>query len=74
MYFGTLTERMRRFREEVLNASPKVCAERALLTTESYKAHQDMPVVLKRAYMMKNILENMSIYIEDETLLAGNQA
>ena len=74
MYFGTLTERMRRFREDVLNASPKVCAERALLTTESYKAHQDMPVVLKRAYMMKNILENMSIYIEDETLLAGNQA
>ena len=74
MYFGTLTERMQRFREKVLTAAPKVCAERALLTTESYKAHQDMPVVLKRAYMMKNILENMSIYIEDETLLAGNQA
>ena len=74
MYFGKLTERMEHFREEVLTASPCVCAQRALLTTESYKAHQDMPVVLKRAYMMKNILENMTIYIEDDTLLAGNQA
>ena len=74
MYFGELTERMKHFREEVLSASPCVCAQRALLTTESYKAHQDMPVVLKRAYMMKNILENMTIYIEDDTLLAGNQA
>ena len=60
MYFGQLTERMEHFREEVLTASPCVCAERALLTTESYKAHQDMPVVLKRAYMMKNILENIN--------------
>ena len=47
MYFGELTERMKHFREEVLSASPCVCAQRALLTTESYKAHQDMPVVLK---------------------------
>ena len=72
--FGELSPRMHGFREDLLNARPRICTERALLTTESYKLHADKPVVLKRAYMLKNVLENMSIYIEDQTLLAGNQA
>jgi len=73
-YFGNLTDRMHQFKENLLDAKPYACAERAVLTTESYKKYLDQPVVLKRAYMLKNILENMSIFIEDETLIAGNQA
>lgn len=73
-HFGTLTERMRNFREELLNARPYVCAERAVLTTESYRLHADQPVVLKRAYMLQNILERMTIFIEPQTLIAGNQS
>lgn len=73
-HFGELTPRMRHFREELLNTHPYVCAERAVLTTESYRLHADKPIVLKRAYMLKNILEHMTIYIEPDSLLAGNQA
>lgn len=73
-YFGKLTERMYNFREEVLNAKPYVCVERAMLTTESYKEHGDKPLVIRRAYMLQNILENMSIFIERDTLIAGNQS
>ncbi|QAT60702.1 glycyl radical protein [Acidilutibacter cellobiosedens] len=73
-HFGQLTDRMNHFREEVLNAKPYVCAERAIYTTESYRKYQDKPVILKRAYMLKNILENMTVFIEDDTLLIGNQA
>ena len=73
-YFGTLTPRMKHFREELLDAKPKVCAERAVLTTESYRLHGDKPVILKRAYMLQNILEHMTIYIEEDSILAGNQA
>ena len=73
-HFGSLTERMQAFREEVLDEKPYIAAERAVLATESYKAHQNQPPVMKRALMLKNILEKMSIYIEDKTLLAGNQA
>ena len=73
-HFGSLTERMQAFREEVLDEKPYIDAERAVLATESYKAHQNQPPVMKRALMLKNILEKMSIYIEDKTLLAGNQA
>ena len=72
-HFGALTKRMQAFREEVLEEKPYIDAERALLATEVYKNHQNQPNVIKRALMLQNILANMSIYIEDKTLLAGNQ-
>jgi formate C-acetyltransferase len=34
----------------------------------------DQPLAIRRALMYKNVLEKISIFIEDETLLAGNQA
>lgn len=74
LHFGTLTERMAHYRETVLEEKPYISAERALLTTEAYQKNQSQPVVMKRALMLKNILEKMSIYIEPETLIAGNQA
>ncbi|MBO4887284.1 MAG: glycyl radical protein [Firmicutes bacterium] len=73
-HFGRLTERMQAFREEVLDEKPYVEAERALLVTEVYKANMNQPRVMMRALMLEKILENMTIYIEDKTLIAGNQA
>ena len=73
-HFGALTERMQAFREEVLGEKPYIDAERAVLATQAYKAHLNQPPVMKRALMLENILSHMSIYIEDKTLLAGNQA
>ena len=73
-HFGSLTERMRSFRESVLDKKPYIDAQRAILATEAYKDALHQPPVMKRALMLKNILEKMSIYIEDETLLVGNQA
>ena len=73
-HFGDLTPRMNAFREKVLDEKPYIRAERALLATEAYKKHMNEPVVMKRALMLKNILEHMSIYIENETLIVGNQA
>ena len=73
-HFGSLTERMNAYRESVLEKKPYVDAERALLCTEVYKANRHQPAVMRRALMLKNILEKMTIYIEDETLLVGNQA
>ena len=73
-HFGDLTPRMNEFREKVLDKKPYICAQRALLATEAYKLNQNQPAVMKRALMLKNILEKMSSYIEDETLIVGNQA
>ncbi|MBU9727703.1 glycyl radical protein [Diplocloster modestus] len=72
--FGTSTQRIKNFREKLLAITPAVCTERAVLTTKAYQEHEMDQVVLKRAYMVKEILENMSIFIEPETLIVGNQA
>lgn len=73
-HFGNLTPRMQQFREELLECRPYICAERAVLATQSYKEHADKPITLKRAYTLANILQNMTIFIEPETLIVGNQA
>nr|WP_314639979.1 glycyl radical protein [uncultured Olsenella sp.] len=73
-HFGSLTPRMQAYREEVLDEKPFVDAERAVLCTESYRQTGSQPPVLRRALSFAHILDNMSVYIEDKTLLAGNQA
>lgn len=73
-YFGSLTDRMKAFREEVLDEKPYIDAQRAVLATQVYRENQNQPRVMVRALMLKKILENMSIYIEDKTLIVGNQA
>lgn len=72
--FGELTPRMREFRDELLSAKPRVCVERALITTKTYREHLDKPLAIKRALMLKNVLSGMTIFIEPQTLIAGNQA
>ena len=56
-HFGELTPRMEKFREEVLNKKPYICAERAMLVTEAYMKHKNQPAVMKRVLMLQNILE-----------------
>ena len=73
-HFGELTSRMQSFREEVLDEKPYVDAERAILATQAYRENRNQPRVMVRALMLQKILEGMTIYIEDKTLLAGNQA
>ena len=73
-HFGELTPRMHDFREELLNAKPMVCVERAKITTQTYRENMDQPLAIRRALMYRNVLAGMSIFIEPQTLLAGNQA
>lgn len=73
-YFGSLTDRMKAFREEVLDEKPYIDAQRAVLATQVYRENKNQPRVMVRALMLQKILENMSIYIEDKTLIVGNQA
>ncbi len=73
-YFGNLTPRMEEFRTELLNAKPHVCVERAMITTRVYRQYQDQPLALKRAIMLKEVLAGMTVFIEPQTMIAGNQA
>ena len=63
-HFGTLTERMQAFREEVLDEKPYVDAERAIWATEAYRESLNQPRVMVRALMLQKILEHMTVYID----------
>lgn len=72
--FGPLNPRTASMRERILDTQPTVCTERAILTTKAYRAHEQEQVILRRAYTLDSVLRGMSIYIDPEALLVGNQA
>jgi len=73
-HFGSLGTRAAAIRARLLNTQPAVCTERAVLATNAYRAHEMEQVVLKRAYMLDNVLRNMTITLDPDALLLGNQA
>jgi len=73
-YGGGGYQRVDRVRQNLMDITPIICPERALLITESYQQSEGEPFVLRKAKALANIMANMSIYIEDEQLIVGNQA
>jgi len=53
---------------------PTICAQRAEIITEAFKRTEGEAIVVRRAKAYDSILEKMSIYIEDDMLIVGNQA
>ena len=51
-----------------------ICPERARFFTQSMLVNQADPIIIRRARAFAHVLENMSIYIGDIELFAGNQA
>jgi len=70
----SIAERIKPMREELLGIIPQVCTERAKIYTETYKADEGDPPVLKRAKALATTLDKMSIYIYKDELIVGNQA
>lgn len=75
---STLTEqqlkRIRRLKDESISAEQRVCVQRARYLTEAYKAHVSEPMIKRRAFAFRNILEKIDLFIEEGQLLAGNHA
>ena len=63
-------ERVRRLRNHIL-VKPSVSIERAECFTESYKETEGREPCFRQAYALKKALENISIAIDDDELLAG---
>lgn len=70
-----LSERIKKLREQSLNAVNRISAERALLITEFYKSGiaAAEPVPVQRALSFKYILENKFICINDGELIVGER-
>lgn len=67
-----ITPRIKKMREEIVEAKPILCSERALLVTEAYKETENEPTVIRRAKALKKVLENMTVHIWDGELIVGN--
>ncbi|MHB1315934.1 MAG: glycyl radical protein [Christensenellales bacterium] len=73
-FIGVSGERIKKMREYVLSVPWKIDLERVRIATAADRKYQDKPVVVKRALMLKETLENISVYIHDGDMLAGNHA
>src|SRR5512140_2357363 len=69
---GTATDRVLRMFEAIRTAGPpRVTLERAIYFTESFKATEGQPLVLRWAKALKNISEKISVAIFDDELIVG---
>ncbi|MFH2036987.1 MAG: trans-4-hydroxy-L-proline dehydratase [Candidatus Zixiibacteriota bacterium] len=70
-----MNDRIRKLREQSMNAIPSISLERAILLTEFYKNHdvEKYPVSVCRALSFKYILENKTICINDGELIVGER-
>jgi choline trimethylamine-lyase len=57
--------------KEKMITQPAICVERGYFLTESYRQTEGDPAIVRRAKGLKNILDKMSIRIEDGELLVG---
>jgi formate C-acetyltransferase len=67
-------ERIDSLRNKSLDVVQKVCVDRARYLTEIYQDNLSDPMVILRAKALKNVLEKMTINIDDNELIVGNQA
>jgi len=71
---SAITPRIARLKEKILSARSTICTERARIYTRVYREHEDTPVLLKRAYALDLTLKEMTIFIDEGELIAGNQS
>ncbi len=68
------TERVQKLRQRLLGVEPALCAERAVILTRVFQDHEDKDVLTRWAFAFDAVLREMTIYINEDELLVGNQA
>jgi len=69
-----MTQRTTELRNDLLDITPSICAERATVFTEEMKKSEGQPIVLRRAHAFAAVLSRMSLYVREGELIVGNQA
>jgi len=67
-------ERALRRRDTVLNITPRICSQRAVILTRAYRESEHLPMILRRADAFRRVLTEMTLFIDDDELIVGNQA
>jgi len=69
-----ISSRAKKLKDKYLATPPGVCSERAKIVTQAYQDYESLPAILRRAKVLKRVLEEMSIWIANDELIVGNQA
>jgi formate C-acetyltransferase len=67
----TKRKRIDRMLKDIRKEPPRITVERARLLTESFKATEGKPVVLRWALALEKILNEIEIHIGDDELIVG---
>ncbi len=67
-------ERIARLQTKMNLEEATLCSERAKIITASFKQSEGQSMVIRKAQALKDILSEMSIYHEKDSLILGNQA
>ena len=66
------SDRIKRLVDHLYAKMPEIEAARAELITESFKATEGQPVVMRKARAFEHILKNLPIIIRPEELIVGS--
>ena len=66
-----ITDRIARIRKKYRTTKPKIDLARYKLVTEFYMENPDLTGILKRAYNLKNLFENMPTPVNEDELIVG---
>ncbi len=66
--------RIDRLQTRMENRQASICGQRALLYTKSFQETEGQPYILRKAKAFAYTLKYMDIYIEEDSLIFGNQA
>lgn len=69
-----INERTKRLREKMEKRKATICSQRAVMYTRSFQQTEGEPYILRKAKAFAYTLEHMTIYIESDSLIFGNQA
>jgi formate C-acetyltransferase len=69
--FSKPTARVERLKRMIVDATPQVESERAVLVTESYKETEGLSPILRRAKAVEKIFNNLPVTIRDDELIVG---
>ena len=67
-------DRIAHFQKMMNQREATLCPERAEIITEAYQKSEDEPMIIRKAKALDAILTKMTIYIDDDSLIIGNQA
>ena len=67
-----MTDRIKRMQAALKTDKFVFCAEKPKLVIESWKKHEGLPSILRRAHATADYLDNRTIYVDEDELIVGN--